>query len=473
MAMGKRKGGQQERLWVPTQSLAQAPGHPFYEALNKVLADSGFDDYVEGLCKPFYADTMGRPSLAPGVYFRMLLIGYFERIDSERGIAWRCADSLALRSFLGYAIDESPLDHSTLSRTRRLLDLATHAAVFTWVLARLADAGLVDGKTVGIDATTLEANAALRSIVRRDTGEGYQEFLTALAKASGIETPTLADLKKIDRKRAKKGSNKHWVNPHEPDAQITKMKNGSTHLAHKDEHAVDLKTGAVLAVTLHGGAAGDTASIPDTLAKAEENIETAQEESEQGAKRMHAEAVQEVVTDKGYHSNAVLIAMGEQGYRSYVSEPERGRRKWAGKTSAQRAVYGNRRRIRGRRGKRLMRLRGELLERPFAHYLDSGGMRRTHLRGHENISKRLLVHVAGFNLGLLMRARVGRGTPRGLHAAMAAVISALLLLWKAVWGHGSSIARQESPISSPQHQLGGFSAAPRYAAQLGTSATAC
>jgi transposase len=253
MAMGKRKRrARQASMWVATQDLPRSAAHPFYRRLNRVLDDAQFDVFVEGACATFYAPVMGRPSLPPGRYFRLLLLGYFEGLDSERAIAWRAADSLSIRSFLGLDLQEPSPDHSTLSRTRRLIDVETHRAVFTWVLQRLADAGLVKGQTLGIDATTLEANAALRSIVRRDTGEGYQEFLTQLARASGIETPTREDLARLDRQRAKKGSNAEWTHPHDPDAKITKMKDGRTHLAHKAEHAVDLETGAVVAVTVQG-----------------------------------------------------------------------------------------------------------------------------------------------------------------------------------------------------------------------------
>ena len=206
MAMGtKRTRDRQASLWVATGDLPRSAGHPFYERLNRVLDDAGFDVFVEGQCARFYAATRGRPSLAPGRYFRLLLLGYFEGLDSERAIAWRAADSLSIRTFLDFALHEAPPDHSTLSRTRRLIDLETHQAVFTWVLQRLADADLVQGYTIGIDATTLEANAAMRSIVRRETGEGYDAWLTRLAEASGITTPTRAELARF-RTRKKKGS---------------------------------------------------------------------------------------------------------------------------------------------------------------------------------------------------------------------------------------------------------------------------
>lgn len=418
MAMGKRAGERQRSMWIAMGEVATGPSHPFYEQLNRVLARHGFDGFVEGLCEVFYAGRMGRPSMAPGTYFRILLVGYFEGIDSERGIAWRIADSLALRSFLGYELNESPPDHSTISRTRRLIDIETHQAVFTWVLRVLGREGLLQGKTLGVDATTLEANAALRSIVRRDTGESYQDFLHRLAVESGVETPSREDLAKLDKKRPKKGSNKDWKNPHDPDAKITKMKDGRTHLAHKAEHAVDMETGAVVAVTVQPADRGDTESVETTLSQAMDILADVLEDPE-AEPRLSTQVFSEVVADKGYHSNAVLRRQSELGIRTYISEPKRGRRNWQDKESEQKATYGNRRRIRGQRGKRLMRLRGERVERSFAHCYETGGMRRTHLRGHENILKRLVVHVAGFNLGLLMRHSTGIGKPRVLQGLLA------------------------------------------------------
>jgi transposase len=427
MAMGK-KGDEQDDLFVSYKQMRSA-GHPFYRALDGVLREHGFDRYVEELCERFYAPVMGRPSLAPGNYFRCLLVGYFEGIDSERGIAWRIADSLSLRDFLALTVGKPPPDHSTISRTRRLIDEETHQEVFTWVLGLLSKEDLLKGKTIGVDATTLEANAALRSIVRRDDFRSYQEFLTDLAKASGIPTPTREDLARIDRKRKKKGSNKDWVNPHDPDGQITKMKDGRTHIGHKQEHAVDMDTGAVVAVTLHGGAEGDTSTIEKTLDAADENLKEARRCGDKSKTRERAE---ETVADKGYHSKAVMLALAHARRRSYISEPARGRQRWDGQEEAREAVYTNRRRKKGARGQRLMRRRGELLERCFAHVLDTGGMRRTHLRFHHNIAKRVLIHVAGFNLGLLMRKRFGVGTPRSLQGRMAVLIAALVALLDAL-----------------------------------------
>ena len=327
MGMGRRKH-RQDTLWVATAELPRTAGHVFYERVNRILNEREFDRFVEDACEKFYAAVMGRPSLAPGKYFRMLLVGYFEGIDSERGIAWRCADSLSLREFLGVGLSDAVPDHSTVSRTRRLIDLETHGKVFSWMLGVLAGEGLIDGKTVGVDASTLEANAAMRSIVRRDTGEAYNEFLTRLAKASGIETPTRADLARLDRKRTKKGSNKEWEHPHDPDARITKMKDGRTHLAHKVEHAADMKTGAILAVTVQGADLGDTTTIEDTMIEAARQMETLAADPES---KLPDDYLSEIVADKGYHSNDTMTAFKDLGIRSYISEPDRGRRNWKGK----------------------------------------------------------------------------------------------------------------------------------------------
>jgi transposase len=427
----KEQQRRQEELWIAHTDLPRTVGHPFYEQLNRLLEKRGFDEYVEQQCAGFYAEKMGRPSLAPGRYFRLLLIGYFEGIDSERGIAWRAADSLGLRSFLGVGLNEMPPDHSTISRTRRLIDVETHRAVFGWVLELLAEKDLLKGKTIGIDGTTLEANAAMRSIVRRETGEGYQEFLTRLAKDSGIATPTREQLAKLDRKRARKGSNEDWMNPHDPEAHITKMKDGRTHLAYKAEHAVDLETGAVLAVTVAAGDAGDTATILETLPQAGEHIAqvACATNDEKVGERVHPEGPAEAVGDKGYHSNGTLTALADAEVRTYISEPDRGQRNWKGKPEAQAAVYGNRRRIRGEHGKELLRRRGELVERSFAHAYETGGMRRVHLRGRDNILKRVLIHLGGFNLSLVMRQLLGKGTPRGLQGLSADAVLAFLRLW--------------------------------------------
>lgn len=433
MAMGTRRE-QQEDLWIPSCALARSGGHPFYEGLNRVLAKHDFDGFVESRCRRFYAATMGRPSLAPGIYFRLLLVGYFEGIDSERGISWRAGDSLSIREFVGIPLQEGAPDHTTISRTRRLIDVETHRQVFRWILELLASAGLVKGKRMGIDATNLEANAALRSIVRRDDGQSYEEFLKELAQQSGIATPSREDLARVDRKRKKKGSNKEWVNSHDPDARITRMKDGSTHLAHKAEHAVDMDTGAVIAVTVQGADLGDTTTVKETLAEAgttmAELIEREAQIRPSEAPQVHLGGIEEVVADKGYHSGPVLQQMKAAGVRTYIPEKKQaGQRHWVGKQEERDAVYANRQRLQRAKGKRLLRKRGELIERTFAHCYESGGMRRTHLRQHNNILKRLLIHVAGMNLGLLLRSVYGIGTPRGLQGLSRTVY--FLCIWMA------------------------------------------
>src|SRR5947207_1303446 len=460
MAMGIRDG-EQAPLWVVTSDLPKSPGHPFFARLNALLDANDFDRFVEKKCQSFYAKVMGRPSLTPGRYFRLLLLGYFEGIDSERGIAWRATDSLAIRSFLGFAVHDDPPDHSTTSRTRRLIDLETHRKVFTWVQQRLVDAELLHGKTIAIDATTLEANAAMRSIVRRDTEESYQEFLTGLAKASGIETPTREDLARLDRKRKKKTSNKDWTNPFDPDAKVTKMKDGRTHLAHKAEHAVDLETGAIVAVTVQGADQGDTTTLGETATAAADQIEDAQADVDE------PQSLEEIIGDKGYHSNQSMVDLEAVGIRSYIAEPDRGRRKWSKDPDAQTPVYRNRRRMRGPRGRRLMRQRGERIERSFAHLYDTGGMRRTHLRGHQNILKRVLIHAGGFNLGLLIRSILGVGTPRGLQGRLAAVLAAVsavivvvLHRFSAIRAAGRVIAAMRGSVTVPTTLVINSSAAP-------------
>ena len=413
MAMGKRQRATQDSLFIPTASLARSASHTFYERLNGVLTKAGFDDFAEGLCAPYYVEGKGRPGIPPGTYFRMHLAGYFEGLESERLICWRVADSLALRPFLGYDLTQRTPDHSTLSRIRQRLPVEVHLEVFTWILRVLAKADLLKGKTLAVDATTLEANAAMRSIVRRDTGETYRDYVTGLAEASGIEDPTDEDVRKFDKKRKKKTSNTDWHNPHDPDARVTKMKDGRTHMAHKVEHVTDVDTSAIVAVTLRPGDEGDSQSLPGSLAQAAQTLEAVAADPE-ARKHIHDKPLSEVVTDKGYHSNETLVSLKESSIRSYIAEPDRGRRKWEGKHDARDAVYANRRRIKGNRSALLRCLRAERVERGFAHNYDTGGMRRIHLRGHENIFKRLVTHVAGHNLGLLMRQICGAGTPRGL-----------------------------------------------------------
>jgi transposase len=386
---------------VAAREIVTTPGHVFYERLNRVLNAEKFDQRVEAICRKYYKSSSGRPSITPGTYFRMLLLGYFEGIDSERGISWRAADSLSYRKFLGYDLSEQTPDHSTVSRTRRLYSVETHGAVMKWVLKILRKHGLANAQSVCIDATTVEANASMKSLVRRDTGQSYDDYLRQLAQAEGLENPTKEQLARLDRKRKKKASNDDWTNPNDPSARITKMKDGRTKLAYKAEHAVDLASGALLAVTVQPADRGDTTSYVETIAAAQ-----------QEARKSHPVGIEEVVMDKGYHSGAVLVDLAEREIRSYVPEPERGKRRWSGKAEEQHCVYANRQRVRGERSKRLQKLRGELCERSFAHCYETGAMRRMYVRGEDNVFKRVLVQVAAFNIGLLLRTLSGWGKPR-------------------------------------------------------------
>ena len=445
MALGKRRQ-RQAAFWVETSQLQARGRHPFYTRLNEILDRAKFDSYAEQICRKYYATTMGRPSIAPGVYFRCFLMGYFEGIDSERGIAYRVSDSLSLREFLGLSWEEQTPDHSTLSKTRRRMNLGTHKAVFRWVLKRLAAEGLVSGKNLGVDATTLEANAALKSIVRRDDGASYDEHVTALMKTEGVEEPTPAERQRFDRKRKKSLSNRDWVNPHDREARITKMKDGRTHLAYKAEHAVDLETGAILALTVQPGDRGDTASMLATMAEAGFSVaemagQAAQADAVGPVERVSEVGVERVVADKGYHSKQALqnlAELAEVGVRTVIAEPERKRQRWSGQSAAQAAVYANRRRLNTQTAKVLMRRRGELIERSFAHLYDTGGMRRVHVRGKNNIAKRALIHAAAFNLSLILRHMLGVGTARQAADLVAALCLAFLPLKRAEPPHAAA-----------------------------------
>jgi transposase len=396
--------------------LPRSPGHAFYDRLQAILVEAGFDGFAEARCASYYAaGKRGRPSLPPGRYFRMHLVGYFEGIDSERGLEWRCSDSLSLREFLRLGTTEPVPDHSWLSKTRSRLPLEVHEAAFAWVLQRLAEHGLIKGERIGVDASTMEANAALRAIVRRDTGEGYRAMLERLARASGIATPTAEDLIRLDRKRkGKRLSNAEWTSPTDPEARIAKLKDGRTRLAHKPEHAVDLDTGAIVAAEIHAADRGDAATLPETLEVAEANLTAA------GAAPT-PEGPAELVADKGYHSRDGLKELEGSAWKSRIAERKvRGVHRWHGDEDARRAVYNNRARLRSGVAREAFRLRAELVERGFALVLDRGGMRRAWLRGRENLHKRYLVHVAGYNLGLIMRLLVGAGTPRELVARASA-----------------------------------------------------
>jgi transposase len=445
MALGRRNGERQAEFWVATQELPSSPGHVFYEKLNELLAEAEFDEWVESLCKPYYAKA-GRPGIPPGVYFRMLLVGYFEGIGSQRGIAWRCSDSMSLRKFLGIASTEDSPEHSSLSVIRERLPIEVHKAVFVWVLELARENNLLDGKTVGVDSTTLEANAAMKSIVRKDTGEDWQEYVTSLMREAGTvgpdEKPTIDEIIRFDKSRKdKKVSNEDWESPSDPDSRIAKMKDGTTHLAYKAEHAVDLNTEMIIAAEVYYANQGDTQTLEDTVQEAQVNLEEAGSTVQ----------VEDVVADKGYHSAETLETFAEHTpFRTYIPEPKRPAgqtRTWTDKPPEQKdAVYANRRRTRGDRSKQMQRERSEKVERTFAHMCETGGARRTWLQGIEKVKKRYLIAAMAHNLGRLMRELFGMGTPRGLQKAAEALAALLCAMYVALLAIWRSLTPQRPPL---------------------------
>jgi transposase len=431
MGMGKRKPVQ-ESLFLSYENLPRSAGHPFYEKLNQLLEEANFDRWLEERCAPYYAqeEKRGQPSIPPGVYIRMLLVGYFEGIDSQRGIAWRCADSLSLRQFLGIALGYKTPDHSTLTNTRKRLPQEVFSEVFQFALRIAVVKDLVAGKTVGVDSTMLEANAAMKSIVRRDSGEDWKAYVTRLMREEGVIEPTHEpndeEVRRYDKKRKnKKVSNQEWASGTDSDSRIAQMKDGRTHLAYKAEHVVDLKSDLVLAAEITPADQGDTQTMTDSVLQAQLNLQEA------GSKQK----IEEVTADKGYHAASPLELCEALDIRTYIPEPQRQHKaRWTDKApEMQQAVYNNRRRVRRDKSKKFQRRRSEICERTFAHICDSGGMRRTWLHKLVNVTKRYLIAVAAHNLGRIMRKLFGVGKPRVLQgegglAALAQLIMLVLLV---------------------------------------------
>ena len=449
MSMGRR-GGEQTPMWIAGPALARSPGHRFYETLNELLKEASFDRRVEALCaSSFEADNRpGRPSVAPGVYFRMLFVGYFEGIESERGLEWRCSDSLSLRTFLGVQVHERVPDHSTLSRMRTRLDGAVYDEVFRLVLGIVEAKGLLRGKVAGVDSTYLRADASMKTIVRKDTGDDYSAYLKKLCEAQGAASPTAEEARQMDRKRTgKKTSNTEWASPTDSDARIVRLKDGRTRLGYKAEHVVDIETGAVVAAQLYKADEADTATLRPSLEAARENITAARKDSDTSKSddrgddddgsppAASAGATREpiaVVADKGYHKVELLLELRRAEYRTYIPAPaQNGQRSFTDKGGmlAREAFHQNRARVRRTKGKKLLRLRGERIERTFAHACETGAHRRVRLRGRDNVQKRYLAHLAAMNLGLVMRTLFGTGTPR---QAAAAALAVLFVLWARV-----------------------------------------
>jgi len=431
-------------MWLSSAALARSPRHRFYEKLNELLLEAKFDRRVEALCAPYFeADGPGRPSIVPGVYFRMLFVGYFEGIESERGLEWRCADSLSLRTFLGVSMDKRVPDHSSLSRMRTRLDGEVYDEVFRLVLQIVESKGLLRGKVEGVDSTYLRADASMKSIVRKDTGDDYTTYLKKLCEAQGIEDPTVEDARRMDRKRkGKKSSNKEWQSPTDADARIVRLKDGRTRLGYKAEHVVDLETGAIVAAEVYTGTDADTATLRPSLEAARENVTAARADSDDddapppAAPTGASRPMVEVVADKGYHKVQSLLELRRAQYRTYIPAPEqKGKRHFGdkGRMLAREAFHHNQARVRRAKGKALLRQRGEKLERTFAFTCESGAHRRVRLRGRDNVRKRYVLHTAAVNLGLVMRTLYGHGTPRQMaDAVLAAIVAATWMVLRAL-----------------------------------------
>ena len=408
MALGRREVESQGTLWVATSQIARAPGHVFYQRLNRLLGEASFDTFVEELCESHYAQA-GRPGIPPGTYIRMLFVGYFEGIDSQRGIAWRCQDSLSLRHFLGLKLTDNVPDHSSLTRIRDRLPIEVVQQVFAFVLNLAAEKKLIAGTQVGVDATLLEANAAMKTIVRRDTDEDWKQYVVRLMKEEGVineeDEPTADEVRRFDKRRqGKKVSNKDWKSPTDDDARIVKLKDGRTHLGYKAEHTVDLKTEIVLSATVQTGTEPDSQTLLSAVLDAQANLIRSGSDAE----------IQEVAADKGYHANEQITECDRFGIRTYIPEPNSPHnRKWIDKSEqTKQAVLNNRRRTQRAKSKQLQKQRSEKVERSFAHVCETGGSRRTWLRGLEKISKRYSLVVAAHNLGIILRSMFGSGKPR-------------------------------------------------------------
>ena len=416
MSLGRRRE-QQRPLFVVADELPRSSGHPFYRKLNELLAEADFDRWIEEKSRPYYAAVMGRPSIPPGVFFRMMFVGFFEGIESLRQIAWRCSDSMAVREFLGLAITQRAPDDTSLTVIRQRFPLELFEEVFRFMIRVARKRKLLKGRQIAIDATTLEASAAMKSIIRREEGKSWQRYVRELAEKEGIERASPEEARRFDRSRDKKVSNRDWASPTDPDSRIVKMKDGRTHLAYKAEHAIDLESEILVSASVHPADRGDTKTLPDSLVRAQANLEQAQT----------GIAIEEVVADKGYHAAGMLEWCTRMGVRTYIPErKDHPRRRWTDKpTGFQDAVYANRRRIRRAKGRRLQRKRCELVERSFAFTCESGGLRRMTIRGIEEVNKRYLLQTSAYNLGVLMRKIFGVGTPREWGALPAAILSRL------------------------------------------------
>jgi transposase len=436
-------------LFIACSSLVRPATTPFYAKLDQTLGSFDFAVQARSLCAPAYSDTgRGRPGIDPVVYFKMLMVGFFEDIASERGIAERCSDSISIRAFLGYDLTQTTPDHSTLSIIRQRLGEEIYDKVFVVILRALDKHGLLKGKNVGIDASVIQANAALKSLLNRNTEEAYWEYVRRLASENGIDPKNAEAVRQFDRKRPKKMSNEEWVNPHDPDAKIGQTKAGATDMIYKPEHTVDLDTGAILQAEVRLGHEVDQKDLSLHVLQAQENINQAQDAAADSL------TIESTTADKGYHAVAEMKQLQAEGIRTVISDPVKNRKLENLDREDARVVRKAKRSAGSKSGKALLRRRGRHLERSFAHILDAGGARRTTLRGLGNLNKRFKVSAAIYNLSQLMRKLFGVGTPKQL----VAMGKALFLVWRAIVVAGCALFRMvgtspaERQISTP-HRL--------------------
>jgi len=408
----KKKAAQPE-FWIAADQVVPCAHTGFYTKLDDTLESFGFAAKVRTLCQPAYDKSgVGRPGIDPVVYLKMIMVGFFEDLPSERAIAARCADSLSIRTFLKYELHEKTPEHSSFTVIRQRLGLDVYQQIFTLTLQALREHGLLRGRNLGIDSSVIEANASLRALVHRNTEEQYWDYVKRLAAEQGIDPEDTAAVRRFDRHRPGKGSNKEWQNPHDPDAKIGRTKDGATDMIYKPEAVVDLDTGAVVQADVHPGDQADHKEVATRVLEAQQTINQACEQP------LDTLTATSITSDKGYYAVDQLQALQQEGIRTVISDPIDTRRVDKLEPQQQRAVRAARRSVKSKSGKELLRRRGMHIERSFAHILDCGGMRRTTLRGWENLNKRFKLAAAFYNLSQLMRKLFGFGTPKQLAAAL-------------------------------------------------------
>ena len=444
-------GEDQQEFWVDRRKLPKINASTFYVKLEETLQDIGFALGVREICRPAYADSEkgGRPGIDPAVYFKMLMIGFFENLPSERAIASRCSDSLSLRGFLGYQLDEATPDHSSLSVIRSRLGAEMFQQAFELVLSGLYDYGLLKGRHLGIDSSIIEANASLRELQHRNTEEAYWDYVKALAGQAGIDPDDTKALRRFDKKRSgRRTSNKEWVNPHDSDAKVGRTKDGACDMVYKPEHISDLESGVIVRAEVRPGDAGDTTGLGERMVDACEVLSRVCEDPKQ------RRTGRSVTADEGYFNVEEVALLQAERLRTIIGDPHAPKRNRDRQCAETRATLNKAKRaVTSKSGKALLRKRGEYIERSFCHVLDHGGLRRATLRGCENLSKRLVGAVIAFNLSVLMRHLYGVGTAKQWEARVSraheGLVNVLNGLSNTVWLHFANLLSKLLSVQPP------------------------